>query len=92
MPPPPGSGRQSPSNGLATASLVLGILAIPLCTLVIPSILAVVFGAIGLSRSKQSPTQDGRGKAIAGLVLGSIALALMVLVFALGNAEITYGR
>jgi hypothetical protein len=89
--PAPGYAQQPPSNGLATASLVLGIIAIPLCFMVVPSILAVVFGVIGLNRSKQSPTQNGRGKAIAGLVLGSVALVLMILVVALGNADVTYG-
>lgn len=70
---------------------MLGIIAIPLCFFVIPSILAVVFGAIGLSRSKQDPAIGGRGKAIAGLVLGIVALAFMVLLLVLGDTDVTYG-
>jgi hypothetical protein len=69
---------------------VLGIIAIPLCFVMIPSILAVVFGGIGLNRVKQNPAVGGRGKAIAGLVLGLVALAFMVLVLLLGDARVTF--
>ena len=73
---------------MATASMVLGIIAIPLCFLMIPSILAVVFGGIGLQRVRQDPAVGGRAKAIAGLVLGLVALALIALLIAVGNADI----
>ena len=89
--PSPGFPQQTPSNGLATASLVLGIIAIPLCFLMIPSILAVVFGGIGISRVKQNPAVGGRGKAIAGLVLGLVALAFMVLAVLFGDTSVTIG-
>ena len=82
---------QPSSNGLATASLVLGIIAIPLCFLVVPSILAVVFGGIGLNRAKQDPAIGGSGKAIAGLVLGLVALAFLVLMIVVGETNVTYG-
>ena len=93
-PPPgyfvPGYSQPPANNGMATASLVLGIIAIPLCFLMIPSILAVVFGGIGLNRVKQDPRVGGRGKAIAGLVLGLVALAFMVFVFLLGDTEFSF--
>jgi len=66
---------QTRTNGLAIASLVLGIL----CVYWITSILAVIFGHIALSQIKRSNgTQTGRGLAIAGLVLGYVWLALLV--------------
>lgn len=60
----------APRNcGLAITSLVLGL--IP-CTCV-PSLLAVIFGHIALSKIDKSEGQlKGRGMAIAGLVLGYI--------------------
>jgi hypothetical protein len=65
------------TNGLAIASMVLGIL----CVYWITSILAVIFGHIALSQIKRSNgTQTGRGMAIAGLVLGYIWLAILVVV------------
>ena len=70
---------------------MLGIIAIPLCFLMIPSILAVVFGGIGLNRVKQNPAVGGRGKAIAGLVLGLVALAFMVLAVLLGDTNVSFG-
>ena len=75
-PPPPGMPRAgeavAPTNGLATASLVLGILSLVLFfTFVIAwvlAILAIVFGGIGMSRAHQGA--PNRSMAMAGLVLG----------------------
>jgi hypothetical protein len=62
------------TNGMAMASLVLGILSLPAgCTIVIP-VLAVVFGSIALAR----PTGTSRGKnmAITGIACGLLGLAV----------------
>jgi hypothetical protein len=72
------------TNGFAIASLVLGILG-P-CGLLIGLILAIVFGFIGLSQTKDG-RQKGRGMAIAGLILsglwivGLVVTAVLVAVF-----------
>ncbi|MDF2581678.1 MAG: cyclophilin [Mycobacterium sp.] len=67
-PPPP-----KPTNALAIASLVCAFLLAPL---------GVVFGHISLSQIKRSG-EDGRGLAIAGLVIGYLltVLGALVLVF-----------
>jgi hypothetical protein len=73
----PGGYAPTRTNGLAIASMVLGII----CFYWITSILAVIFGHIALSQIKRSNgTQTGRGMAIAGLVLGYIWLALLVVI------------
>ena len=81
-PPPPPIVYQvvQPTNGLATASLVLGILGIALFWFLgfIMSILAIVFGGVGLSRAKAGA--PGKGVAIAGLTLGIVGLLLPLLV------------
>jgi hypothetical protein len=73
-------------NGLAIASLVLGILWIWW----IGSILAIIFGFVAMNQIKNSDgAQTGRGMAIAGLVLGFIGLGtilLLVLVTAVGSS------
>lgn len=76
---------------MSIASLVLGLVGIPLCFVFIPSVLAVVFGFVGLSQIKQDPSQRGRGMAIAGLVLGFTMLALMVLALAVGRTDVELG-
>lgn len=77
--PPPQYGTppfQPKTNGLAVASLVLGILWI--CS--IGSILAVIFGYMALKQIDQSQGREaGRGMAIAGIVLGWIGVAFLVL-------------
>ena len=66
---------------MSVASLVLGILSIPLfCSYGVLAVLAIVFGHIALHQIKRSMGQQGgRGMAIAGLVCGYIGLALVVL-------------
>jgi hypothetical protein len=63
------------TNGLAIASMVLGIIWLYW----LGSILAVIFGHIALSQIKRS-NQGGKGMAVAGLVLGYIGLAVLIVV------------
>jgi uncharacterized membrane protein len=64
------------TNGMAVASLVLGILFCGLIT----AILAVIFGNLALGQIDASQgTQKGRGLAIAGIVLGWIGIALLAI-------------
>ena len=83
-PAPPAYGQQAGgygyqstprTNGLAIASLVLGIAQIFLC--IIGGILALVFGYISRRQIDESGgTQGGRGMAIAGIILGWIGIGL----------------
>ena len=73
---------------MAVASLVLGILSVPLCFVFVPGLLAVIFGAIGLGQIRADPAQAGRGQAIAGLILGSISLGAIVVLVALSAASV----
>ena len=71
----------SDNSGLAVVSLIAGILSILVCLLVWLSLLlgvaAIVCGVISLKSA-------GRGKAIAGIVTGSIGIVLSILVFLIG--------
>jgi|SRR5687768_10768732 len=68
-------------NGLAVASLVLGILWIYW----IGSILAVVFGAVARKQITESNgAQSGGGLATAGLVLGLVGLGTLAAIFLIG--------
>jgi hypothetical protein len=67
------------TNGLAIAALVLGILWLYW----VGSILAVIFGHVALSQINRTG-QQGRGLAIAGLVLGYIGVGFLVLVIVIG--------
>jgi hypothetical protein len=75
---------------MAVASLVLGLVGLPLCFLFVPSILAVIFGIVGLNQIKNDPMQTGRGLAIAGLILGAVMLVLVVLALVFGDTEFTF--
>lgn len=80
-----------PSNGLATASLVLGIItAVFFLTIIgwplvpILGLLAIIFGFIGLSNAgKQNGL--GKGKATAGLILGFSPIVLTIIFWIIGS-------
>ena len=67
--PPPGRG----TNGFAVASLVFGIIGMPL--------LGTIFGCVALSQVRKTG-QDGRGMAVAGLALSALWAAFVALVVA----------
>jgi hypothetical protein len=59
------------TSGMATASMVLGIIGLVFACFScgIPSLLAIIFGHIGISQTKNQ-ARGGRGYAIAGLIMG----------------------
>lgn len=67
---PPGYPPPARTNGLAVASLVCAFLFAPL---------GIVFGHLSLSQIKKTG-EEGRGLAVAGLILGYVITALTVLV------------
>lgn len=80
--------EKKPTSGLGVASLVTGIIAlfsafVPLLNLLsFPFVLlAVIFGAVGIWQTVKG-TKGGKGIAIAGLVLGVLALVVTVAMYA----------
>jgi competence protein ComGC len=66
-------------NGLALASLILGILSLLACGVgIIFSIPGVICGILGIKRVKNSAgTQTGQGLAVAGLVMSAVSLVML---------------
>lgn len=89
-PPPPGQYHQPapyyaaprPTNGLAIASMVLGIIWLYW----VGSILALVFGYIA-KRQITERGEGGGGMATAGIVLGWIGVGFLALFIAIGLAS-----
>ncbi len=97
-PPPPGvpaygapavSVGAPPSNGLGTAALIMGILQF-FCLGTIGSILAVVFGKIGMNKAARGEATNG-GVAKAGFWLGIVGLILSVLGIILAIVLVVFG-
>ena len=91
MPP---SGQQAQAarpvvggGGMATAALVLGILALITSWTVIGGVLlgllAIIVGVIGLRRANRGLAL-GRGRAITGIILGALAIVVAGLLIAVG--------
>ena len=81
QPPAPVKG----SNGLATAGFVLGLLGllgswIPVLNIIgiVLGVLGVVLAGVGLAKSKKA--NAGKGLAIAGIVLGSLAVIFAIVI------------
>jgi hypothetical protein len=96
---PPALGAPAPisiipprrTNSLAVMSLLAGILAMTCgmcCCYGLPfNVLGVVFSLVALAQIRNDPqTQDGRGLAIAGLVLSLLSIAAAFLFFTFGLA------
>jgi hypothetical protein len=80
--------RPQSTNGMAIASMVVGILWLYW----IGSVLALIFGYIALNQIKER-NEAGRGMAVAGIVLGWIGvgvLGLFIVLVAVGSAGPTY--
>jgi hypothetical protein len=69
---------QEHTSGMAVAALVTGIVGFFLSPL---SVLAIIFGAVGISQCGKDPYLKGKGMAVAGLVLGIINIALWVILW-----------
>ncbi|RSN54682.1 DUF4190 domain-containing protein [Actinomadura sp. WAC 06369] len=69
-----------PTNGMATASMVCGLIGIVFCGFT--SILAIIFGHVAQSQIRRT-REGGSGMATAGLVMGYIVTAIWGLVWLL---------
>lgn len=69
------------TNGFAIAGFVISIVSIFCCG--IPSWLGLVFSIIGLVNANKSEG-EGKGVAIAGIVISTILLILLISLYALG--------
>src|SRR5438445_13090446 len=79
--PPQAATEQNPparppkTSGMAIASLVLGVLSmLGASVLIVPTILAIVFGHISHSRIRKDPRLTGSGLAITGFILGYVSI------------------
>ena len=74
-------------------SLVCGCVGLVCCQVV--SIAGLVMGIVALGQLKANPGQEGRGMAIAGIVLGCIGLAagaVFFMMFTLGKGFQGFGH
>jgi hypothetical protein len=76
---PSGIVQYGATNGFAIASLVLGIVGLTSVPL-IPSVLALIFGYKGKRQIDRSGgAEQGRGLAVAGIILGWIGTVVLLL-------------
>jgi hypothetical protein len=71
------------TDGLSIAAMICGIVGLfsPGAGIIL-SIVAIVFGAVGLGRTRRYSELRGRGMAVTGLVLGILGLLLSVFIVA----------
>ncbi|MDD2859068.1 MAG: DUF4190 domain-containing protein [Candidatus Nanopelagicales bacterium] len=79
----------APQNGLGTAALIMGILQF-FCLGTIGSILAIIFGRIGMKKADQGLATN-RGSAKAGFILGIVGIILSVLGIILAIILVVFG-
>ena len=78
------SRKLVPISGIAITSFILGIVGIIFSLVpgfgVLMSVLAIIFGAFGISQINRK-IRRGAGMAIAGLVLGIVGLLIFIFAF-----------
>jgi hypothetical protein len=80
-PPPPFQPQKQPSQSLALASMIVGLVGLVAagCFGPIPGIVALVLGLTALSQIKKSPDQvGGKPYATAGVIIGALTIAFYV--------------
>ncbi|MEU8527653.1 MULTISPECIES: DUF4190 domain-containing protein [Streptomyces] len=82
-----GGWPQAPSNGMGTAAMVLGILALTIgwcygVPALVLGVLALIFGILGRKRVQRGEANNG-GQALAGIIMGSIGIVIGVIFIAL---------
>ena len=75
---PATAGRMAKTNAYAQAGMIFGILSLVCCCCGFPfGILGLIFSLVGLSQINANPElHEGRGMAIAGLILSGLSLLL----------------
>jgi hypothetical protein len=77
--PSPAAGKTT--DGLAITSLILGILSL-FCLSILTGIPALILGIVSLKKIDRTPNLQGRGMAIAGIVLGGVSFILFLPIMA----------
>lgn len=94
-PPPPASNAPQPqmvterTSGLSMAALICGIIGLFMNPM---SVVAIILGALGLSETSKDPSLKGRGMAVAGIVLGIVAVIVWIIVFAVAGSIFWWRR
>jgi hypothetical protein len=87
---PPGQPRKT--NGFAIAGLVCGILSVTLCLCCggIPAnVLGLIFSIVAFVQINEHPQlHEGRGLAIAGIILSAVSFLILLFSIASGNSHI----
>jgi Domain of unknown function (DUF4190)/GYF domain 2 len=86
-------GQRPRMNSFALTGMIFGILSFACCFKLLFGVLGLIFSLIGLSQIHRQPElYEGRGLAIAGLVLSIAGLVLFVglLLFALATGHFTF--
>jgi hypothetical protein len=87
--PMPAGGMPAPPSGgtsqMALWAMITGIFSLLCCQILAP--VSIVLGAVALSQLKHHPERSGTGFAIAGIVLGMVALLIVLgaLVYFIAN-------
>jgi len=78
----PGYAPRPPTNGLAIASMVLGIVSVALCTVgIIAALPALIMGIIARRQIRDADgAQQGDGMALAGVIMGAIMTGIGALI------------
>lgn len=95
--PPPGYGAGQRTSGLAIASLVCSLIAVPFGSFILPNVLGLVFGLVARSQIRSAGGREtGGGLATAGIIIAVVTLVgwiafWIIFAVAVNHNSTTYG-
>ena len=66
-------------SGFSTSSLILGLLGLPSCAIVVPSLLAIALGIAAMVQLRNTDARSSRTMAYIGITCGAIGVALFLM-------------
>lgn len=90
-PSQPQTSRGTSTYAITTFVLALGSIVTGLFCLLIPQLLGVIFGHMALAELKKNPQMDGKGLAIAGLIINWLLVVFVLFVIAAIIALVVMG-
>lgn len=76
----------SGTNGMAVAGFLFSLLGIPCCMTILFPLLGLIFSMVALGQTNRDGAENGRGLAVAGLIISIVTLLFAIFCWIVGLA------
>ncbi|HZV33259.1 MAG TPA: GYF domain-containing protein [Verrucomicrobiae bacterium] len=83
--PPTPYVPSSRTNGMAVTGFLFSLLGIPCCMTILFPVLGLIFSMVALGQTSRNGAENGRGLAVAGLVISIVTLLFAIFCWIVGS-------